>query len=176
VTLSSRPRLTVIGGLPGTGKTTLARQAAKAWRAVYLRIDTIEQALLSSTALHEVGPAGYAVARAQALDNLRGGLDVVADCVNPLPVTRMMWQSAAAEAGADLIEIEVVCSDPVEHRRRIETRIADIAGHRLPSWRDVTERDYAPWDGASLQLDTAGRTPAEALLAIADDRNRFKGI
>ncbi|NBC95586.1 MAG: AAA family ATPase, partial [Deinococcus-Thermus bacterium] len=36
------PRLIVLGGLPGTGKTTLARAAAAALGAVPLRIDTIE--------------------------------------------------------------------------------------------------------------------------------------
>ena len=37
--------LYIFGGLPGTGKTTLARYLAHHQRAVYLRIDTIEQAL-----------------------------------------------------------------------------------------------------------------------------------
>ncbi len=35
--------LIVFGGLPGTGKTTLARAFAQRRRATYLRIDTIEQ-------------------------------------------------------------------------------------------------------------------------------------
>ena len=42
--------LVVFGGLPGTGKTTLARQVADRLGATYLRIDTIEQALRSSMA------------------------------------------------------------------------------------------------------------------------------
>ena len=37
--------LIVIGGLPGTGKTALARGLARALDAVHLRIDTIEQAI-----------------------------------------------------------------------------------------------------------------------------------
>ena len=37
--------LIIIGGLPGVGKTTLAKAAAREWEAVYLRVDTIEQAL-----------------------------------------------------------------------------------------------------------------------------------
>jgi predicted kinase len=43
--------LIVFGGLPGTGKTTLARAFAQRRRATYLRIDTIEQALRSSEML-----------------------------------------------------------------------------------------------------------------------------
>jgi len=59
--------LIVFGGLPGTGKTTLARAFAQERLATYLRIDTIEQALRSSDVLAgDVGPAGYIVAYALA--------------------------------------------------------------------------------------------------------------
>jgi predicted kinase len=81
--------LIVFGGLPGTGKTTLARALSKERQAVYLRVDTIEQALRSSGMLAgDVGPAGYLVAYALADSNLLLGRDVVADSVNPLAITR----------------------------------------------------------------------------------------
>jgi hypothetical protein len=37
--------LIILSGLPGTGKTTFARQLAHALAAVYLRIDSIEQSM-----------------------------------------------------------------------------------------------------------------------------------
>jgi predicted kinase len=80
--------LVVFGGLPGTGKTTVARLVAARLRAAYLRIDAIEQAMRSAGVLAapgEVGPAGYMAAYALAEANLRLGLTVVADCANPLP-------------------------------------------------------------------------------------------
>lgn len=40
--------LIVMGGLPGTGKTTLARLLAARIGAVHLRVDTIEQAIVRS--------------------------------------------------------------------------------------------------------------------------------
>lgn len=91
--------LIVLGGLPGTGKTTIAREIVTRSRAVYLRIDTIEQALVSAKVLAgEVGPAGYIVAYEPARANLALGLTVVADCVKPLPVTREAWRADAAQS------------------------------------------------------------------------------
>jgi len=66
--------LIAFGGLPGTGKTTLARLIAREKRATILRIDVIEQALRSSgTLAGGVGPSGYLVAYALAEANLTQG-------------------------------------------------------------------------------------------------------
>jgi predicted kinase len=40
--------LVVLSGLPGVGKTTIARELAPAMAAVHVRIDSIEQALRSA--------------------------------------------------------------------------------------------------------------------------------
>lgn len=158
-------KLIVFGGRPGVGKTTLARMLAAELRAAYVRIDTIEQALVRlGTAT--LGPEGYAVGYRIAAENLRLGLDVVADSVNPLEVTRAAWREVAAEAGAAVIELEIVCGDGAEHRRRVAGRAADIAGHRLPTWADVERGDYEPWERERLVIDTAGWAPEESLRAI----------
>ena len=52
--------LIVLSGLPGVGKTTIARELAGAMGAVHVRIDSIEQALRDMG--QEVGGEGYAVA------------------------------------------------------------------------------------------------------------------
>ena len=72
----------------------LAKAVAREWDSVYLRVDTIEQALRFSETLHgEVGPAGYLVAYRLAEENLRIGRTVVADSVNPFNTTRDAWLS-----------------------------------------------------------------------------------
>ena len=154
-----------MSGLPGVGKTAISRELAIAMGAVHVRIDSIEQALRSAG--WRVEGEGYAVAYALAADNLALGRTVIADCVNPWPLTRAAWRAVAERSGVRAVEIEVVCSDPVEHRRRVEQRQPDIDGHQLPSWQDVVERDYRPWDEPRLVLDTARSGIAECVQAIA---------
>jgi len=159
--------LVVFGGLPGTGKTTIARQIAARHSATYLRIDEVEQAIRAAGVLSgDIGPAGYLVANALAASNLASGLTVVVDCVNPIKESRQGWRETAARAQTRLIEIEVVCSDLAEHRRRVETREPDIHGLILPSWQAVLERNYSPWEEPHLIVDTASLTPHEAIALV----------
>ena len=51
---------------------------------------------------------------------------------------------------------------------RGETRIADIEGHRLPSWPDVIERDYRPRVCPRLVIDTASCSIGDKVRAICD--------
>jgi predicted kinase len=155
------PRLIVFAGLPGVGKSTLARALTARLRAVYLRVDTIEQALTDFGA-GEVGAAGYAIGYALAAENLRLGQTVVADAVNPIQA----WREVAAKAAVPLIEVEVVCGDADEHRRRVETRPGDIPGLALPRWDQVVTRHYEAWDRPVLRLDTAGRDEASSLAEL----------
>lgn len=163
--------LLILGGLPGVGKTAVAAGVAREVGAVHLRIDSIEQALRNS-GVDVCGPEGYEVAYAIAEDNLRLGRTVIADSVNPVDVTRSAWRSVARRTGRRYVEIEVVCSDLAEHRRRVETRTVDIAGHELPTWQQVCEREYEPW-GATVVIDTAGQ-PIEA--SVSALRGELDGL
>ncbi|GBF07884.1 putative kinase protein [Deinococcus aerius] len=165
------PILIVFSGLPGTGKSTLARQLAGQERAIYLRVDTVEAALLNA-GHRPITVEGYAVEYAVAEDNLLLGLSVVADCVNPVEATRAAWNDVAQRTGSHLINVEVVCSDMQEHRRRVETRRADPGSHTgqwsPPDWEQLQTyaREYEVWTSPRLVLDTAGRTPEENFEAL----------
>jgi predicted kinase len=161
--------LIIFGGLPGTGKTTIAQELARQIGGVHLRIDSIEQAIrasgVSSQTLYD---AGYRVAYAVAEDNLRIGRTVIADSVNPLHLTRDAWVEVATAVQVGVIEIEVMCSDVDEHRRRVETRIVDVPGLRPPTWEEVVSREYHPWNRERLVIDTAGRTVAQNVIMLRE--------
>ena len=150
------PLLIVFGSLRGTGKTTIARELTRRLSASYVRIDAIEQSL--RTAGLTVGPMGYVIGNELAAENLKIGRIVVADCVNPVLASRDGWRETARKNSARLVEIEAICSDAGEHRRRVESRLADINGLVVPTWRDVVDRVYEPWDRERVLLDTAKDT------------------
>ncbi|QXH65350.1 AAA family ATPase [Pseudomonas asgharzadehiana] len=156
--------LIVFSGLPGTGKTTIARELACRIGAVYLRIDVIEQALRDAGMLP--GASGYGVANALALSNLTVGHTVIADCVNPVRESRAAFTASAAAAGVALLDIQVVCSDVQEHQRRVESRVSDIPGHTPPTWQSVVAHEYEDWDEAPMTIDTAHITSAHAVETI----------
>lgn len=156
--------LVILAGLPGSGKTTLARGLALRLGGVLLRIDTIEQAIrASSLGAGDLEDSGYRVAFALAEDNLRLGRLVIANSVNPIPLTRRAWRQVARRRHLPALEVEVLCSDAAEHRRRVEARLAAAAEPGLPDWPAVAGRDYRPWPRPPLRLDTAGLSPEAAL-------------
>lgn len=157
--------LIVFSGLPGSGKTTIARTLAPHLGATYLRIDSIEQGLRDA-GLAEVGKAGYQIALQLAEANLVLGNPVLADCVNPVAESRQAWSDLAQRLGVLLLDVEVICSDPREHRRRVETRQVDVPGLQAPSWQSVLDHDYQAWAESPLRLDSASLSPQQAVALI----------
>lgn len=155
-----KPVLISVGGLPATGKSTVARALAAELLAAYVRVDTIETAISRSEGQHEPTndwelPPGYQVGHDVAADQLRIGLDVVVESVNPVGASRDAWRDTGSSAGGHVIEVEIVCSDVDEHRRRAEERVTDIAGLVTPTWEQITNREYEPWERNRIVIDTA---------------------
>ena len=167
--MTQRPVLIVFSGFPGTGKSTIARKLAERIAAVWLRIDTIEQAIRDSGAVAgQLDDAGYRAAYGVAADNLRLGLSVVADCVNDCMLARDAWKDVGLRAGARIVEIESICTDSAEHRRRVEGRASEVHGLDLPTWRETIDRQYEPWDRDHLIIDTARSSPDDCVATILE--------
>ncbi len=172
----NKPTLYIFSGLPGSGKSTLAQELSKAAGFMYLRIDTVEQALRDLCKLKVEGE-GYCLSYRIAQDNLKLGISVVADSCNPIELTRSEWNEVAIKSNASFTNIEVVCSDTSEHRKRVENRKPTITGHKLPTWKDVENREYHSWCDERLVIDTAGKTVSESVqqlwVGLDIDKNRL---
>ena len=128
---------------------------------VHLRLDTIEAALNESGIIDRAGgwdafpDVGYRTAWAMTRDLLASGRSVVADSVNPISITRAGWESCDRDTGSPVLNVEVVCSDTNSHRQRVEQRTSDLAGLTVPTWTQVEQRLYEPWDEEVVRVDTA---------------------
>lgn len=160
--------LIIFSGLPGSGKSTLASRLATHLKATYLRIDTIEQGLRDVCSISQVEGMGYRLSYRIAQDNLKIGNIVIADSVNPWTLTRDEWNLVATDVLSQYINIEVICSNPDEHRLRVESRVSSIPGLKLPTWEEVQKRDYQPWVGERLKIDTAGKSIDESLSELIE--------
>jgi len=121
----------------------------------------------SSLKIHPAEEAGYLALAAIAKSNLKLRLHVVTDTVNPVQESRALWRTTAQSSAARLFNIEVVCSDAAEHRRRVGSRQSDIEALKQPSWQEVRERRFDPWTEKRLLLDSAALsipTAAEVIL------------
>jgi predicted kinase len=169
-----KPTLFIFSGLPASGKTTLSKLLAKSRGAVYLRVDTVEQALRDfSFAVQE---EGYGLCYRIALDNLKLGLSVVADSCNPIELTRRAWEQVATTGNANFLNFEIICSDKSEHKRRAETRTTDVENFKLPTWEEIESHEYHEWphEHERTVIDTAARTDSECfemLLHAIDGRS-----
>lgn len=156
-----KPLLVIFSGLPGVGKSSIAQVLSSRMGAVYLRADTIENAIVEGGITQPIEGAGYVVGYRVATENLLLGNSVVADSVNPWELTRQAWRDSATGASAPFVDIEIICSDTAEHRRRIEDRGGSV------TWDDVLGRDYHDHQSTSvLRLDSAILSAEEAVNQI----------
>ncbi len=121
----------------------------------------------SSLRIHPAEDAGYVVAYALADVNLRDGRSVIADSVDAIELARRAWADVADNPSMPNLDVEVICSDATEHRRRVEARAADLEGHKLLGWADVLRRTYEPWQRERLVIDTYRNSVDEAVECIA---------
>ena len=135
------------GGLPGTGKSTLAGHLAQDSGAVWLRIDEIEGAMRrNGLTAAQTGVAAYSVAHDVAASHLRRGLTVIADAVNPVGAARLGWRELARSVRARHVVVETSCPDPV--------RLERIARREPDALVPLTAGAYEPRTDDRLVVDT----------------------
>jgi len=151
------PRLVVIGGLPGTGKTTLADELAAHLGCPVFNKDRVEASLRNDgvTAEHDSWTVAENLLTTLAREQLRRGQSAILDTVARVAESRAAWRATANHAGATFRLIECVCRDPARHRSRLEGRIRGIPGWDELTWADVeaVRARWTPWDDDRLVLD-----------------------
>jgi predicted kinase len=161
------PIVVQMHGVPGSGKSTIARGLAPRVDAVVLDKDVIKSALMrDGLSFERSASAAYEVYFAVAQSLLEQGRSVILD--NPVmwPTVEQRWLELCEAADCPPILIECVCPDAEELQRRLATRSALASQPSVPL-------DLAKHPGSSpteyrprLTLDTT--RPIVELLHEAD--------
>jgi uncharacterized protein len=160
-------RLVLVGGLPGTGKTTVASALADEFGFALLSSDRVRSDLAAAGDRYAraAKDAVYAEVLARARRTLESGESVVADATWSEPAWRADAETLARETRSRLVRVE--CVAPVE-------LAAARAQRRFVGGRDMSDADatvtraaartWEPWSAAT-QIDTSG--PIDRALAAA---------
>lgn len=149
-------------GLPGTGKSTLARALGQALPAVVIDKDVIASALIRhGMSFEDAGAPAYQVMYAQAERFLADGHSVVFDSPCFWPLIEQHTRRIAANAGAAWLMVETRCRAELRDARLAERPRLESNPLTLPGRRPGM---YDP-DCGQLVVDSA--RPIEQLVAEA---------
>ncbi len=183
----ARVRLVLVGGLPGTGKSTLAAGLGASFGFEVLRSDEVRKELAG------IGRAGagaapldrgiydaehtartYAALIERARPRLERGLSVVLDASWTDPRWRERAAALAEATASDLVELRCEV-DPAEARCRIVRRSAagGDPSDATPEVAEALARRAAPWPSA-VTIDTS--SPAGLALAAAEEVVRHRAV
>ncbi len=149
-----RPTLVMVGGLMGTGKSTLAAAIAEPLGAKVIRTDVVRKRLagVPETEHHfddfgsgvysgDMTERTYAAALEEAIGLLRAGGSAIVDASWSRKAQRERAARAAADQGAAAVFVECVCPEDVV-RERLEARMTQDG-----------EPSDGRWDIYALQRD-----------------------
>jgi len=141
-------------GLPGTGKSEIARRVAPTLGAIVLSADPIDATLLRVGIGHDRPDiVGYELMKTVAREHLLMDMSVVIDAVNPFQWVRDQYAEIADAARTRFALVASVCSDSAVHRSRIEVR---HKRNEKPMTWDGVERQreyYEPPTDPTIVLD-----------------------
>ncbi|MBV8715136.1 MAG: ATP-binding protein [Chloroflexi bacterium] len=166
---SNRLVLVAMAGLPGSGKSSIARRLAVELNICLLELDRIEKPLLERISGDTLGWGGYELLTNLAEDHLALGHSVILDCVTWIRPLRARWSDLASKYDAVFRPIEVRCSDEELHRSRLLERPRPAGWTADPPLVRAEEarRMYESWDTERLELDSVH--PLDDLVRAAVD-------
>jgi hypothetical protein len=181
---AARIRLVLVGGLPGTGKSTLAEALNGHYGWPVLRSDTIRKQLTGRLGRRADAPPGqgiyqpmwtsatYAALIDQAAEHLRHGSSVILDATWTDATHRAAAARLARRTAADLVALHCDAPDDLALRRLLHRRTASHdASDATPAAYPYLAARADQWPAAT-RLDTTDplpRTLAAARQAIDSD-------
>lgn len=170
----ARPLVVAVGGLPGTGKTTVARSVAPALGgvvgALHWRSDVVRKQLAEVDELTRLPPDTYTKEASdrvygemlrRARGTLAAGHPVVLDAAFMTAEERAAAETTARDAGADFAGFWLEAPE-AELRRRLVARTGD-ASDATPAVLDKM-RDYETGAINWHRLDSTGPEPGRRIL------------
>lgn len=167
------PALVLTCGLPASGKSTLARELARALRAPLLASDARRKQLAGLTPTARTGDAWeegiysvnasdrvYASLLGDAGRALDAGRSVVVDATFAAEARRAPFLDLADERGVPLLLVEAVVAVDEAHRR--------LAARRLDR-QQVSDADVVVYERLREAYEPPGEVPAEERVAIESD-------
>ena len=178
----ARPRLVLVGGGPGTGKSTIAEAIGQVMGWIVLSSDeirkeraghdpTTHQFAEPDEGLYkpEVTADTYAEMCAEAAELLRRGESVVLDASWSLAEHRAGARATGENAAADVIELECHV-EPAIAKERIVRRLASpwTVSDATPEIVDHLRANHDPWpEATALETDCPiGRSRSAAISAV----------
>jgi predicted kinase len=151
-----RPALVLVSGLPGTGKSTLARSLAEQAHFEVIRSDVIRKEVFTVETSEQTGSL-YSSDRTQRIYDeclkrarrlLRAGKRVIVDATFQREEDRLSFLQSAIDCGCRAVWLE--CTAPAEiAKQRIESRHGDASDADWSVYQLVSSR----WQTASEQTE-----------------------
>ena len=141
-------QLILFSGLPGSGKTTLARRLAQQLHIPVLAKDRIQAALRAHGLAGRATADGYHLMLELADEQLALGISVILEAVFPLAGFRVSAHQLAQQHSAGFRAIYCYCSDEGVWQKRMQAR-QPLVPHWTPVGWDDVERlraSFQPWD------------------------------
>ena len=150
------PTLILFAGMPGSGKTTLARMVARQLCLPIFSKDRAQRVLRDHHLAAENTGDGYYLILDMADEQLSLGVSAILDATFPLDHFRTVASEIAARHKARLCALYCHCSDDEAWRQRMTRRVQYVPGWKPVGWDDVLRMReyYQPWKDNAVVVDS----------------------